>query len=93
MAVTVLKVDGMREDSRSADERAALEAAEAQPLEMTVDSVLEPARRVTGLDDFGPVDFTDRLALLLEEVEADGNVWKAHKVQFVDHCLKARPIG
>jgi hypothetical protein len=89
MAVTVLKVDGMREDSRSADERAALEAAEAQPLEMTVDSVLERARRVTGLDDFGSMDFADRLALLLGEVEADGNVWKTHKVQFVEHCLNA----
>jgi hypothetical protein len=89
MAVTVLRVEGMREDNRSLAERTALEAAEAQPIDMTVASVLEQARGQTGLDDFGPPDFTERLRLLLAEVEADDNVWKAHKIQFVEHCVKA----
>jgi hypothetical protein len=79
----------MREDNRSPEERASLEAAEAQPLDMSVTSVLAEARQLTGLDDFGPTDFTERLQLLLAEVEADNHVWKAHKAQFVDHCVKA----
>jgi hypothetical protein len=79
----------MREDNRSPEERASLEAAETQPLDMSVASVLAKAGQVTGLDDFGPSDFTERLELLLAEVEADNQVWKAHKAQFVDHCVKA----
>jgi hypothetical protein len=89
VAVTVLRVEGMREDTRSPDERRTLEAAESQPLDMSVERVLDKAREITGLDDFGALDFTDRLSLLLTEVEADDNVWKAHKTQFVDHCVNA----
>ncbi|HEY7106071.1 MAG TPA: sulfotransferase [Acidimicrobiia bacterium] len=89
MAVTVLRVEGMREDNRSPEERAALEAAESRPLDMTVERVLDAARATTGLDDFGPEDFTERLGLLLDEVEADDKVWTVHKEQFVDQCVKA----
>ena len=89
MAVTVLRVEGMREDNRSADERAALEAREAEPMDMSVDRVLGDARRLTGLADFGPLDFVQRLDGLLAEVEADDNVWKTHKDQFVDQCVRA----
>ena len=71
MAVKVLRVEGMRDDSRTPDERARLEAAEQRPLDMSVDGVLDAAREQTGLDDFGPMDFTERLGLLLGEVEAD----------------------
>ncbi len=89
MAVKVLRVEGMREETRTTEERHALEAAESQPLDMDVGRVLEEARRQTGLDDFGPMDFTERLGLLLGEVEADENVWKAHKSTFVDQCVTA----
>jgi hypothetical protein len=89
MAVKVLRVEGMRDDTRSEDERRALEAAETQPLDMGVDAVLAAARGETGLHDFGSMDFTERLGLLLDEVEADDNVWKAHKAMFVDQCVKA----
>jgi hypothetical protein len=89
VAVTVLRVEGMREDSRAPDERRALEEAERVPLDMSVERVLAEARQATGLDDFGPMGFTERLALLCAEVESDGNVWKAHKARFVDQCVKA----
>jgi hypothetical protein len=61
VAVKVLRVEGMRDDTRTDDERRALEAAEAQPLDMTVDAVLDAARRESGFDDFGPRDFVERL--------------------------------
>jgi len=85
----VLRVEGMREDTRTPDERAALEAAEAQPLDMSVDRVLDAARADTELDDFGDMDFIDRLGALLAEVEADDNVWKANKAIFVNQCVQA----
>ena len=89
MAVKVLRVEGMREDSRTSEERERLEATEALPLDMTVDSVLDAAREHTGLDDFGPMEFTERLALLLGEVDADENVWRLHKATFVAQCTQA----
>ena len=89
MAVRILRVESMREDTRSTEERRALEAAEALPIDMSVDGVLESARTDTRLNDFGPMDFTERLARLLGEVESDDNVWKQHKAAFVDHCVRA----
>jgi hypothetical protein len=89
MAVSVLRVEGMREDNRSPEERASLEAAETTPVDMSVASVLQQARHLTGLNDFGSADFTARLDLLLSEVTADNNLWKLHKARFVDHCQKA----
>jgi len=85
----VLRVEGMREDTRPPDERAALEAAEAQPLDMSVQHVLDAARVDTGLDHFGAPEFTSRLGALLGEVEADDNVWKASKAIFVGQCVQA----
>jgi hypothetical protein len=79
----------MREDTRTPEERRALEAAEADSLAMGVEHALEMARRQTGLEDFGSLDFTERLGLLLGEVEADDNVWKVHKATFVDQCASA----
>lgn len=89
MAVKVLRVEGMREDTRSPEERAELEAGERRTLDMSVDTVLATARTRTGLEDFGPLDFTERLSALLHEVEADDNVWKAHKAAFVEQCVSA----
>ena len=89
MAVKVLRVEGMRENTRSPGEQAALEAAEQVPPDLSVEHVLDVARRETGLDDFGPMDFTERLGLLLAEVRADDNVWQAHKAAFAEQCGKA----
>jgi len=89
MAVKTFRVEGMREDTRPPEQRAALEAAEAQPLDMSVERVIDEARADTGLDDFGPMEFAERLGLLLAEVEADDNVWTTHKAAFVDACVRA----
>jgi Sulfotransferase family len=89
VAVNVLRVEGMREDNRSPDERRRLEAAESEPLDMSVAHVLDEAQHITGLTEFGADDFLERLARLLGEVESDVNVWKVHKAQFADHCVSA----
>jgi hypothetical protein len=85
----VFRVDGFRNPVLPEERRAALEAAEAGPLDMSVQAVLAQARARTGLDDFGPMDFTERLGVLLAEVEADENLWKAAKQTFVGFCVKA----
>ena len=54
-------------------QRQALAAAEQVPLELTVDAVLREASRRGRLDDFGPRDFEERLALLLQVVAWEGH--------------------
>jgi Sulfotransferase family len=66
----------LRHDVRSQlsdAERQELAAAEAVPLELTVESVLVQASREARLDDFGPDDFVERLAVLLSVI-----AWKGH---------------
>ena len=89
MAVKVLRVEGMRDNTRTPEELERLEAAERRPLDLNVDGVLDAAREQTGLDDFGPRDFIERLAFLLDEVDADANVWKLHKATFAGQCTQA----
>ena len=47
----------------------ALRAAESESVELSLEAVLNAAIAATGLDDFGPDDFRDRLALMLKEVD------------------------
>ncbi|WP_240700620.1 sulfotransferase [Sphingobium sp. MP9-4] len=85
----IFKVDGFRNPSLAADRREHLEAIEAEPLDMSAQAVLDAAKATTGLDDFGPMDFVERLELLLGEVEANANLWKSAKKQFIGFCVKA----
>jgi hypothetical protein len=85
----VFKVDGFRNPVLPEARREVLEAAEREPLDMSVANVLAQAKARTGLDDFGAMDFTERLRLLLAEVEANDNLWRAAKQTFVGFCVKA----
>lgn len=64
-------IDDLAAPVLSEVQRAAVAAAEAHPVELRTDAVLEVARRRTGLDDFGDDDFVERLALWLADVDAD----------------------
>lgn len=66
-------ITDFREPELTDDQRAFVERAEQDPVELTRDSVLAAAVSRTGLDDFGPEDFQERMQLLLDEVTADDN--------------------
>lgn len=85
----VFRVDAFKNPILPEEQRRALEAEEAQPLDMSVAAVLAAATARTGLSDFGPRDFEGRLGRLLGEVEADANVWRRYKAQFVEQCTGA----
>jgi hypothetical protein len=67
-----LRIEDLRHPVLNEVQRRALADAERAPLQLTVDAVLDAARRRTGLTDFGPDDFVERLALLLDETAWDG---------------------
>lgn len=89
IASKTFRVEQFRNPRLPEEKRRALQSAEAVPLDMSVPAVLSAARAQTGLTDFGPADFEERLGLLLSEVEADPNVWQSAKAQFVGFCVKA----
>lgn len=85
----VFRVEQFRDPSIPEARRRELEAAEAEALDMRVEGVLAEARAQTGLDDFGPMDFTERLGLLLGEVAANANLWRFARANFRSACVKA----
>ena len=89
VATKTFRVEQFRNPTLPDEKRRALEAAEPEPLDMSVAGVLAAARAQTGLTDFGPADFEDRLGRLLGEVQSDANVWRTAKAQFVGFCVKA----
>ena len=52
-------------------QRAAIDFGESRTVELTVDAVCAAATARTGLDEFGPDDFRERLGVQLDEVNAD----------------------
>lgn len=88
MQTKVFRVDQFRDPAIPAERRAELELAEAEPLDMSVEGVLTEAKAQTGLTDFGPMDFTERLGKLLEEVTANQNLWRFARASFRAACVK-----
>jgi Sulfotransferase family len=64
-----IRIDDLAEPVFSELERQAM--ASAPPVDMSADTVLEAARALTGLDDFGPPDFKERLRIWLQSFDED----------------------
>ena len=66
-----IRIDDLAAPVLSDFQRSALAYGESQRTDLTVDAVLERAVGATGLDDFGPDDFHERLGLWLSEMDED----------------------
>ena len=75
----VFRVEQFRNPEIPAERRSKLEAAEAAPLDLSVEGILADAKAQAGLSDFGPTDFTERLGQLAGEVAANTNLWRHAK--------------
>jgi hypothetical protein len=64
-----IRIEDLWEPVLSDVQKAALAYAEANPVELTRRAVLEAAMQETGLHDFGPEDFHERLDLQILEVD------------------------
>ncbi|MEZ4332742.1 MAG: sulfotransferase [Myxococcota bacterium] len=71
MARKTIRIEDLKHPILNEEQKAALAYGEANPVELSVAAVLAAAARQTGLDDFGPTDFHERLALWLAEVDDD----------------------
>jgi hypothetical protein len=66
-----IRIDDLADPVLSDFQRSALAYGESQHTDLTVAAVLERAVGATGLDDFGPHDFHERLGLWLSEMDED----------------------
>jgi hypothetical protein len=66
-----IRIDDLAAPVLSDVQRMAIEYGQSRHTELTVAAVCEAAMARTGLEDFGPEDFTERLELQLSEMDAD----------------------
>ncbi|MCA9533650.1 MAG: sulfotransferase [Myxococcales bacterium] len=67
----VIRIDDLRDPVLTPTQRTLKSLAERAQVRFERDAVLDAARRRTGLRDFGPEDFHERLDLLLADYRAD----------------------
>lgn len=68
--------------------RAYIASVEAQPPSLTKDAVLSAAREATGLSDFGPEDFHERLDLLIDEWNGDTRAYALKRQFLLDYLIR-----
>jgi hypothetical protein len=88
-AAKKIRIDDLNEPVLSDIQKAALAFAESRPVELSVDAVLAAAVERTGLDDFGPDDFRERLGLWLSEVDEDPDRTALGRLSLYNDCARA----
>ena len=66
-----IRITDLADPDYTPDQLAVREMAESFHVDFQVDTILAAARDRTGLDDFGPMDFVERLEILCRAVDAD----------------------
>lgn len=69
-----ISIDDLAQPQYSELQRAALDYGESIPVDLSRESILAEACHNTGLSDFGPEDFIQRLDLLVNEWNADSGL-------------------
>jgi hypothetical protein len=69
-------------------QRAVLDATSTQTVQLTAAAVLDAARAETGLNDFGPADFHDRLQTWLQAINEDTEASSVTRVSLFQMCVR-----
>jgi len=85
---TRLRITDLRHPVLNDAQRAALEQARCDPPTMRAADVLAEARRQTGLDDFGPTDFVERMTLWLADGERDADLTAFGRAAIHRTCVR-----
>ena len=68
-----LLIEDLRNPELTPEQRQLMEEAEQSPVELNVGALTQAASARAGLDNFGPGDFRERLALIVDEVNSEPN--------------------
>ena len=83
-----IRIDDLRAPVLNDIQRMGIDYGESKHTDLTVDAVLEAAVAATGLDDFGPLDFCERLGMQLAEVDADPDRTGLGRMLMFGDCMK-----
>lgn len=83
-----VRIRDLRDPVHTEAARAAMKRAEHDPAELTVYAVLSAARDKTGLHDFGPDDFVERLRLWLDDAASDPNWTESGRAMLFETCVR-----
>ena len=85
---TKFSIDDLRLPQMSDEQRAYIAQVEANPVTLTKDAVLAAARDATGLSDFGPDDFHDRLDRLIGEWNGDTRAYALKRAFLLGYAIR-----
>ena len=88
MASEKIRITDLAKPELGDVQRAALAYADTLELDLSVDAVLGKAVGETGLDDFGPDDFRERLDLWLREVDEDPDRTNLGRLMLFNDCVR-----
>jgi len=88
-SATHIRIEDLRDPVLTDFQRAGLAYAEKNPVELSVDAVLSEAVRRTGLEDFGPDDFRERLGLWVGETDDDPDRTALGRMSVFNDCARA----
>lgn len=74
-----IRIDDLVNPQLTDIQRAALQHGDTIKVDFSVDAILDIARARTGLSDFGPDDFIERLELLCDEWGNDKEIFNLHR--------------
>jgi hypothetical protein len=69
-------------------QRQAIAAGDANPVRLTEEAVLDAARQATGLTDFGPDDFRERLCRLIDEWNGDKRAYAVKRAFLMRYLMR-----
>jgi len=88
MADDLIRITDLAEPRLDGLQRAALAYGDGLDLDLSVEAVLATAVERTGLDDLGPEDFRERLALWLSEVDEDPDRTNLGRYTLFNDCVR-----
>jgi hypothetical protein len=83
-----IRITDLASPRLSAAQQGALDYADTLRLELSSASLLQEARRATGLSDFGPQDFLQRLDLLCDEWSGDPSLTNLGRLSLRNKLLQ-----
>ena len=83
-----IRIEDLQDPQLTPLQKSIREAAQKIAVHFTEDAVLGAAREQTGLDDFGPDDFRERLAVWLQALEEDVDLGAVGRVGAFRDCVR-----
>ena len=83
-----IRIEDLRAPVLTDIQKAALAHGENSPVELTVKAVLDAAVEQTGLEDFGPEGFRERLGLWLSEIDEDSERTALGRLSIYNDCVR-----